>query len=585
MTGELPVPSHRESPSRVRSGRDVRSDSWPPRAVKKLRVRTTTFVQAASDGAPPDDVAQARAFDDGTALAVVADGLGGAELGGDAARRTVATYLANFRNRPRAWSTDKALEEITRHLNRQLHQEGLARFDSPELASTVVVVALDGDRLHLVNAGDSRCYRFRAGSLMLLSEDHRESGTGREHVLRKALGLANDLAPHIASADIAPGDVLLLCTDGLSDVVPEADLARLLADHASARALVAEARRRATPETLDDIAAVVLEVEEVGAPSDGWTESLPIPDTLKAGDVVNGFTLRRSFRASDRIWLAAKAGDLFVLKFAPLDARANEAVLTQFIRETWHATSLKADFFPGAFVPENATARYYALEYFAAPTLRQWLAEHGPLDTAEAVSLGRFLLYAAQFLLRHDFVHGDVKPENILVLGERGALSFKLIDLGSVAEVFSVNTRAGTPSFLAPERLNGAPVGERTEVYAIGVTLHVALTRAYPHGEIEPFQNPVFREARRPSRVNPHIPPWLDSVLLRAVAVDPERRYPHFSEMKFDLENPAKVKPFQAAGAPLLERNPLLFYKAGFFILLVVNLWLVFKLVFSAAPK
>jgi len=74
-------------------------------------------------------------------------------------------------------------------------------------------------------------------------------------------------------------------------------------------------------------------------------------------------------------------------------------------------------------------------------------------------------------------------------------------------------------------------------------------------------------------------------VLLRAVAVDPERRYPHFSEMKFDLENPAKVKPFQAAGAPLLERNPLLFYKAGFFILLVVNLWLVFKLVFSAAPK
>ena len=84
------------------------------------------------------------------------------------------------------------------------------------------------------------------------------------------------------------GDLAALCTDGLSDVVPEADLARLLGDHASARALVAEARRRATPETLDDIGAVVIEVKEVGAPSDGWTESPPIPDALKSGNGVVG---------------------------------------------------------------------------------------------------------------------------------------------------------------------------------------------------------------------------------------------------------------------------------------------------------
>ena len=122
--------------------------------MTKLRVRTTSFVEALSEAAPADDAAEARSFDDGTFLAVVADGLGGAEGGGDAARKTVATYLANFRNRPRAWSPAKALEETTRHLNRQLHQEGLARYESPEMASTVVAVALDGDRLHLVNAGD-----------------------------------------------------------------------------------------------------------------------------------------------------------------------------------------------------------------------------------------------------------------------------------------------------------------------------------------------------------------------------------------------------------------------------------------------
>ncbi len=546
--------------------------------MTKLAVRATSCVLAASEAAPADDAAEARPFDDGSFLAVVAAGIGGAHRGGDAARKAVATYLANFRNRPRAWSPAKALEEITRHLNRQLHQEGLARYESPEMASTVVAVALDGDRLHLVNAGDSRCYRLRNGNLTQLSEDHRESAPDREHVLRKALGLANDLAPHVVWTDLAPGDVLLLCTDGLSDVLPDADLARLLAGHASARTLVAEARERATPETLDDCSAVVLEIEATGTPASGEAEALPIPDQLKAGDLIDGFTLRRSFRATDRIWLAAKMGKQFVLKFAPLEARTNEAVLTQFIRETWHATSLKADFFPAASVPDDATARYYALEYFHAPTLGHWLAEHGRFDIAEAVALGKFLLYAAQFLLRHDFVHGDLKPENILVLGERGALTFKLIDLGSVAEVFSVNTRAGTPSYLAPERFHGAAVSESTELFAIGVVLYEAVTGKLPFGEIEPFQTPVFRAPRPPSRLNPHLPPWFDAVLLHALAVPPAERYAAYSEMRFELENPEKVQPFHRAGASLAERDPVLLLKLLLALSLVVNLLLAFKL-------
>ena len=544
----------------------------PPR----LRVHATSFTRPREEGKPGDDVAAARALEDGTFIAVVADGIGSARQGRDAAEKAVAHYTANFRNRPRAWSTAKTLEEITRHLNRQLYQEGLALHESPELASTVVTVVLEGDRLHVLNAGDSRAYRFRAGKLEQLSHDHRE--TAESHILTQALGLADAVAPHVAHTDLAVGDFILLCTDGLHELLDDATLAAQLAQRTGARGLVAMARERATEETLDDITAVVLEVQELGPAAATAPVSLPIPAQLKAGEVVDGYTLRRSFRASDRIWLGEKAGKSCVLKFAPLEAQTDEEILTAFIREMWHATTLKADYFPAATVPEDATARYYILEYFRAPTLKQWLAERGPLATVDGVTLGKFVLTAAQFLLSHDFVHGDLKPENILVLGEPGALSFKLIDLGNVAEVFSVNSRAGTPSYLAPERFSGAAVSEATEIYALGVTLYEALTRKLPHGEIEPFQTPQFHAAKPPSKHNPHVPPWLDSIVLRALALRADDRFGAYSEMRYELDRPEKVKPFRSAGAPLLERDPLLVLKLALAASLVANLVLAWKL-------
>ncbi len=556
--------------------RDSRADYSAVKPQPRLRVHATSFTRPREDDQPGDDVSAARALEDGTFIAVVADGLGSARQGRDGAAKAVAHYTANFRNRPDAWSTAKTLEEITRHLNRQLHQEGLARHESPELASTVVAAVLDGDRLHLLNVGDSRAYRLRAGKLEQLTHDHRDAI--KSHVLTQALGLADTVAPHLAQTDLAVGDFILLCTDGLTDVLDDATLAAQLAGHASARGLVGLARERSTPETLDDITAVVLEVQELGPAASAAPVALPIPAQLKVGDQVDGYTLRRSFRESDRIWLAAKAGESFVLKFPPVEALTDEANLTAFIRETWNATTLKADYFPAATAPVDATARYYVLEYFHAPTLKQWLADRGPLATADAVALGKFVLAAAQFLLRHDFVHGDLKPENLLVLGEPGALTFKLIDLGSVAEVFSVNSRAGTPSYLAPERFSGAAVSEPTEIFALGATLYEALTGKFPHGEIEPFQTPQFRQAKPPSAHNPHIPSWLDAVVLRALALRPRDRFEAYSEMRFQLEHPEKVKSFRSAGAPLLERDPLLLLKLLLAASLAANLALLFLL-------
>jgi serine/threonine protein phosphatase PrpC len=547
------------------------------RACGGLRVVSDKFFQSRATGIESEDAAIIFEHD-GVTVAVVADGLGSAKEGRVAANRAVDALKQNFPSRPRNWNAGRACEEIVRHLDRRLWQEGLARFESPELASTIAVAALEGDRLFALNAGDSRIYLWRENELRQISTDHREKNPQRHHVLTRALGLAEELSLTFVEIPVQPADLILLCTDGVTDVLDDTMLAELLSQNSSALKIVAEAARRATDENRDDITAVTLRVLQTGTARHPHEQNLRVPAALKAGDVIDGFTLRRSFRTSDRIWLAARQGDSFVLKFPPRAATTDENLHAAFIREVWHATQLESEFFPAAFVPENATVRFYAQEYLHAPTLKKFLADNGPLPPAQAVELGKFLLRAEQFLLGHGFVHGDLKPENILVLRGENTIRFKLIDLGSVAEIFSQQGRAGTPSYLAPERFTGAAMTERTEIFSIGAVLYETLTGRLPYGEIEPFQKPTFAAPRSVTALNHHIPPWLDAIVLRATAADPERRQQNYSEILFELENPAKVEPFFRAGTPLLERNPLLFYKIGFFVLLPIVLFLLLRL-------
>lgn len=540
-----------------------------------MKATLTRFNLAASEWHGTQDACEAVLLPD-SVIAVIADGAGRADGAREAATKTVASITANFKTRPRTWSVPKALDEFARLINRTLYQESLARFERPELVCTLGAVAVEGDRACGLNVGDSRVYHCRGVHLSRLSVDHTEDTPDLRHVLKQAIGLAVDLKPHGFEQQVAVGDLLLLCTDGVTNVLPDDELAALLARRVTARTLVMTARERATEETLDDMAAIVVEITELDPPPASGVP-LDIPETLQAGQTFDGFTLVRPFNQNERTWMAQRNGAPTVVKFAPVQARASDAIRNQFLKEIWSLTRLKADFFINAYVPEDGRVLCYGMEYLDAPTLKDHL-QAGPLSVDDARNLVTFLLDACQFLLRFDLVHGDLKPENILVLKGEGRLRFKLIDFGSISEVFSVNSRAGTPSYLAPERFHGSPLSERTEVFAIGIVLHESLTQQFPYGEIEPFQNPRFRPPRKPSQLNPNIPAWLDAILLRAVAADSEDRYQSYSEMKFDLENPTKVKPWFQPNAPLLERNPMLFYKSGFFLLLALNLYLVFRL-------
>jgi serine/threonine protein kinase len=254
------------------------------------------------------------------------------------------------------------------------------------------------------------------------------------------------------------------------------------------------------------------------------------------------------------------------MKF-PMAADDDQA-LDEFVREAWYAKQVTHKAFGHAWVPDDRSVRYYLMELVEGINLRDYL-KNRTISIDTAIELGKFLHKVEAHLLHLGLVHGDIKPENIIVtkkVGEAG-VTFKMVDFGSIVEIFSSNSRAGTPNYLAPERFIGGIINESSEIFSIGITLYWALTGTMPYGEIEPFQTPTFKTAKRPVKLNKNIPLWLDSIIMRAIAISPDERYSHYSEFFYELKSPERVKPYFSKGIPFIERSPIVFYKMAFLIM------------------
>ena len=253
-------------------------------------MNATSFGRARSEKEPSQDAFAVKAWGE-TLIAVLADGAGGARAGREASVRIVESLVNNYAVRPKSWSPQKALVEFIRLVNQRLYQDSLIRYGSPEMISTVSVAVIEGDKLYGLNVGDSRVYLFRAGNLRQLSDDHVRPEPGMRHVLDRAVGIAPEIEPHFFEIDLLDGDVALLCSDGVSNVLDEEALGAKLRARWAARALVSSARARATPECLDDMSAVVLDIAQTGKLKSVSRLPLEIPASLRKGEVVVGFSL------------------------------------------------------------------------------------------------------------------------------------------------------------------------------------------------------------------------------------------------------------------------------------------------------
>jgi serine/threonine protein phosphatase PrpC len=224
-------------------------------------------------------------------LFAVADGVGGREGGEIASALAVETLNeavpdmlgAGDRTPPAGDAGNHARRPTGLHFavslaNRRILETVQQRPELNGMGTTLTALLFSSSEVHLVHLGDSRAYRLRSGKLRQLTEDHSfvaeqvKAGlltpeqarvSAHRHIITRALGILDEAAPDLRSETVRQGDVYLLCSDGLTEMVDDTAIAKILTQsppEEAARKLIEAANEAGG---VDNITAVVVQVLEV----------------------------------------------------------------------------------------------------------------------------------------------------------------------------------------------------------------------------------------------------------------------------------------------------------------------------------
>ena len=201
----------------------------------------------------------------------------------------------------------------------------------------------------------------------------------------------------------------------------------------------------------------------------------------------------------------------------------------RFQREAQSAAGLQHPNVVGIFDRGSFGDTYFiAMEYVDGPSLKDLVK--GGMSTKDAIDFTRQILKAARFAHRKGIIHRDLKPQNVLIDDEGRArvADFGIARGGENSDITATGSVMGTAQYLSPEQAQGKPTTPQSDIYSIGVILYEALTGRVPFegdSAVAVALKQVSEAPRRPSAINPDIPPALDAVVMRALAKDPEARF------------------------------------------------------------
>jgi protein phosphatase len=217
-------------------------------------------------------------------LFVLADGVGGQEKGEVASKTAVESMVAGFHSAKDGESHSAVLQRLVQQANTRVFESAITGGRTTAgMATTIVACALRYDRVAVAHVGDSRCYLIRNGKAAQITRDHtiaseqvrlgfvtaQEAAEGEtNHILSRSLG--TELVANVDTNDhqIFPGDVLLLCSDGLHGVVDSVEMAAICGQdqdlHLAAEKLVALANDRGGSDNISVQLIRIRGVERMG---------------------------------------------------------------------------------------------------------------------------------------------------------------------------------------------------------------------------------------------------------------------------------------------------------------------------------
>jgi len=200
---------------------------------------------------------------------------------------------------------------------------------------------------------------------------------------------------------------------------------------------------------------------------------------------------------------------------------------------------------------------FIAMEYVEGQNLKEVLSQGRPIGFEQIGEIIAQVAEALDFAHAKGIVHRDVKPANIILLESMRAkiTDFGIAKITSGGNLTTTGQFLGTPNYMAPEQIKGAPVDGRTDIFSLGICLYECLTRRKPFGgdSLTSISYKIVHENFPPlHEINPQIPDGYEEVVTQCLAKEPGKRYQRGKDLAAALrsvirgERPAKTEPMLA---------------------------------------
>lgn len=538
----------------------------------------------------------------GIAVAL-ADGISSSDVGHIASEATVTGFLEDYYCTSDAWTVKKSVQQVLTATNSWLYsqtqQSKEYRDENRGMVCTLSALVFKSTTAHLFHVGDTRIYQYREGELEQLTTDHRVWVSAEKNFLSRAMGVNYRLDIDYQSFSVEQGDRYLLLTDGVYEAVETDDLLDALQSSdldSAAKALADKAYENGSTDnlTVQLVDLVSLPEQDVDDVVNSLNQ-LPFPPDLAPDMILDGFKVIRELHASNRtqVYLAedTKSQTQVILKTPSVNYQDDPAYLERFLMEEWIARRINSVHVLKAW-PHDRERHflYYATEYIEGQTLAQWIIDN-PEPSLEVVrGIAEQIEKGLRAFHRLEMLHQDLKPDNIMIEAKTGTV--KIIDFGStrVAGMMEITSPIerdvllGTKQYTAPEYHLNTNGSNRSDLFSFGVIIYEMLSGQHPYGnDIETAQSKAKQNklSYLPlTEIRKDIPLWMDAAIRKAVHVDPRMRYEEVSEFTFDLRHPNKNY-LQADKPPLMERDPLRFWKTMSFISWLITLILLYVILMT----
>ena len=531
----------------------------------------------------------------GIAVAI-ADGISSSNVSQVASETAVTSFLDDYYCTSDAWSVKNSVLKVLSATNSWLfshtHNSPHRYNKEKGYICTFSGLVLKSRTAHIFHCGDSRIYHFSASGLECLTQDHRHNVSAESSYLTRALGIHNSVDIDYSSRPIQEGDFFVLCTDGIHEFISRQRLSKHLQEaeitdqtgklNKLAQTIANEALKAGSD---DNISLQIIRVEQL--PDIAANEisqavnQLPLPPKIEARMHFDGYRIMRSIHISSRshVYLAedTATGEQVALKFPSAELKNDMDFLEGLLREDWIAKRIDNPHVLRAKPPaRKQNYLYTATEYIEGQNLKQWMIDNPRPSLEQVRSIIEQIARGLQAFHRREMIHQDLRPQNIMIdtTGTARIIDFGSTKVAGISDIRAVNEGiVGTMQYSAPEYFIDEPVDHRVDIFSLAVIAYQMLSGKFPYGmAVSRAQSRAQQRKLSYLPLAEHgvsIPSWVEESLRKALSVSPLKRYQEVSEFTYDLRTPNKDF-INRERPPLIERNPLVFWRGLSLLLLLV---------------